>query len=182
MDRYKVVHRGYHGMRSLPRRRSSELYHEKRIRPHTPRYHWIDTLFALSEVTSVRRGGRRARARGETVDYDKLFARRARRPSTRPTPTGTVYGWSRARPRAFMERDPELARALHKLRSAGKKLFLLTNSPLLVHRADDDVPARRRHARVPVLAALLRVRAVSRTEAALVPGRPPAHGARRRRS
>ena len=29
----------------------------------------------------------------------------------------------------FVDRDPELARTLHKLRSAGKKLFLLTNSP-----------------------------------------------------
>ncbi|MBC7018233.1 5'-nucleotidase domain-containing protein, partial [Salmonella enterica] len=28
----------------------------------------------------------------------------------------------------FVHRDPNLAPALHKLRSAGKKLFLLTNS------------------------------------------------------
>ena len=52
MDRYKVVHRGYHGMQRLDQKVMEELYHDKRIRPHTSRYHWIDTLFALSEVTA----------------------------------------------------------------------------------------------------------------------------------
>ncbi len=42
---------------------------------------------------------------------------------------GTVYKVVTADLPRFVERDPELARTLHKLRSAGKKLFLLTNSP-----------------------------------------------------
>jgi 5'-nucleotidase len=42
---------------------------------------------------------------------------------------GSVYAVvTRDLPR-FVDRDPELARTLHKFRSAGKKLFLLTNSP-----------------------------------------------------
>ncbi len=50
MDRYKFVNRGYHGLRELSVDEVKELYHQKKIRPATPRYHWIDTLYALSEV------------------------------------------------------------------------------------------------------------------------------------
>ena len=50
MDRYKVVQRGYHGMRELSKEEIRALYHSKKIRPTTSRYHWIDTLYALSEA------------------------------------------------------------------------------------------------------------------------------------
>ena len=74
MDRYKVVHTGYHGMRRLARDEIIELYHHKRIRPHTTRYHWIDTLFALSEVTSYAAIVDAMERRGERIDFDKLFS------------------------------------------------------------------------------------------------------------
>jgi HAD superfamily 5'-nucleotidase-like hydrolase len=73
MDRYKAVHRGYHGMRRLDQKVVEELYHDKRIRPHTSRYHWIDTLFALSEVTAYAAVVDLLERRGERVDYDRLF-------------------------------------------------------------------------------------------------------------
>ena len=44
----------------------------------------------------------------------------------------------------YIFQDPELGPALHKLRSGGKKLFLLTNSQLGLHRRGDALPARRR--------------------------------------
>src|SRR5690606_20247765 len=47
MDRHKVVNVGYHGTRRLTQDEIANLYHLKKIRPHTARYHWIDTLFAL---------------------------------------------------------------------------------------------------------------------------------------
>jgi len=128
MDRYKVVHRGYHGLRRLPREELAALYHDKRIRPHTPRYHWIDTLFALSEVTSYSAVVSAFEARGEPVDYDRLF-QDVRASIDEAHADGTVYAIVTAAFDEFMDRDKDLARTLHKLRSAGKGLFLLTNSP-----------------------------------------------------
>ncbi len=128
MDRHKTVLKGYHGTRRLSRDELMELYHHKRIRPHTPRYHWIDTLFALSEVTAFAAIVQALEDRGEQVDYDKIFddVRAAIDEAHRD---GAVYAKVTADLPRFLERDPELARTLHKLRSAGKKLFLLTNSP-----------------------------------------------------
>jgi HAD superfamily 5'-nucleotidase-like hydrolase len=128
MDRYKVVHKGYHGMQRLSREAIVELYHHKRIRPHTPRYHWIDTLFALSEVTSYAAIVGALEQKGERIDYDKLFSD-VRASIDEAHRDGTFYSVVLGDRARFVERDPELARTLHKLRSAGKKLFLLTNSP-----------------------------------------------------
>ena len=128
MDRYKVVHRGYHGMRRLSREEITELYHHKKIRPHTSRYHWIDTLFALSEVTSYAAVVDELERRGEKVDYDKLWGD-VRASIDEAHADGSVYKAITADLPRFIDRDPELARALHKLRSAGKRLFVLTNSP-----------------------------------------------------
>ncbi|MFO7181044.1 MAG: HAD-IG family 5'-nucleotidase [Pseudomonadota bacterium] len=129
MDRYKVVHLGYHGMQKIPREELNELYHHKRIRPHTPRYHWIDTLFALSEVTSYAAIVDAMERRKERVDFDKLFAD-VRSAIDEAHADGTVYSYVTSDLERYVERDPDLARTLHKFRSAGKKLFLLTNSPL----------------------------------------------------
>lgn len=128
MDRYKVVHRGYHGLERIPREELAALYHDKRIRPHTPRYHWIDTLFALSEVTSYAAVVSALEATGASVDYDKLF-QDVRASIDEAHADGTVYSVVTAAFDEFVDRDRELARTLHKLRSAGKRLFLLTNSP-----------------------------------------------------
>jgi HAD superfamily 5'-nucleotidase-like hydrolase len=128
MDRYKVVHRGYHGMKRLEQKVVEELYHDKRIRPHTSRYHWIDTLFALSEVTSYAAIVDLLERRGESVDYDRLF-HDVRASIDEAHADGTVYKMVTGSFADYIERDEELARTLHKLRSAGKRLFLLTNSP-----------------------------------------------------
>jgi HAD superfamily 5'-nucleotidase-like hydrolase len=128
MDRYKGVHRGYHGMRRLDQKIVEELYHDKRIRPHTSRYHWIDTLFALSEVTAYAAIVDLLERRGERVDYDRLF-HDVRASIDEAHADGTVYRVVTGAFDQFIEKDDELARTLHKLRSAGKRLFLLTNSP-----------------------------------------------------
>jgi HAD superfamily 5'-nucleotidase-like hydrolase len=128
MDRHKVVYKGYHGTRRLSREQLVELYHHRRIRPHTPRYHWIDTLFSLSEVTSYAAIVDALERRGERIDYGRLFSD-VRAAIDEAHADGTVYSIVTADLPRFVDRDPDLARALHKLRSAGKRLFLLTNSP-----------------------------------------------------
>jgi len=161
MDRYKVVHRGYHGMRRLPREEIEALYHEKRIRPHTPRYHWIDTLFALSEVTAYAAVVEALERKREKIDYDKLFSD-VRASIDEAHADGTVYKVVTAAFDEFVERDADLARSLHKFRSAGKKLFLLTNSPFsytdqmmryLLDGAMPEYPSWRHYFEVAICAA-----------------------------
>jgi HAD superfamily 5'-nucleotidase-like hydrolase len=128
MDRHKMIYKGYHGMRRLPREELNELYQDKRIRPHTSRYHWIDTLFALSEVTAYAAIIEALEKRGERVDFGKLFSD-VRESIDEAHADGTVYRHVTADLGRYVDRDAALARTLHKFRSAGKRLFLLTNSP-----------------------------------------------------
>lgn len=128
MDRHKVVNIGYHGTRRLSQEEIAELYHHKKIRPHTTRYHWIDTLFALCEVTSYAAIVQALESRGEHVDYGRLFED-VRAAIDEAHAEGAVYRHVTSDLPRYIDRDENLGRTLHKLRSAGKKLFLLTNSP-----------------------------------------------------
>src|SRR5262245_9704790 len=128
MNRFKVVRKGWHGMKQLPKETVRELYHQRRIRPESSRYHWIDTLFSLSEVTAYAAIIEALERRGEHVDFGRLF-RDVRESIDEAHRDGTIYKQVLADPARYIYRDPHLAETLHKLRSAGKKLFLLTNSP-----------------------------------------------------
>jgi 5'-nucleotidase len=127
MDRFKVVHKGYHGLRELTREEIRSLYHQKKVRPATPRYHFVDTLYALSEVTVYASIIDKLDSLGEPVDYDKLFGD-IRESIDEAHRDGTILDAVASDLPRYIERDPLLAQTLHKLRSAGKKLFLLTNS------------------------------------------------------
>ncbi|MDB4946472.1 MAG: superfamily [Labilithrix sp.] len=127
MDRYKHVHKGYHGFRELTKEELRTLYHSKKIRPATPRYHWIDTLYALSEVATYAALVDAMEKKGYAIDYSKLFTD-IRECIDEAHRDGTILNEVSSNLPHFVHRDPNLAPALHKLRSAGKKLFLLTNS------------------------------------------------------
>ncbi|MEY4510218.1 MAG: hypothetical protein RLZZ450_2340, partial [Pseudomonadota bacterium] len=74
MDRYKYVKRAYHGMRELSYDERRELYHSMRIRAKgSTRFYFIDTLYALSEVTLFAAGVTHMEALGMTVDYHAWF-------------------------------------------------------------------------------------------------------------
>ena len=128
MDRYRYVKRAYHGMRELTREERRELYHTKRIKVASKRYHWVDTLYALSEVAvfcaaveELEKNG------GAAVDYDKLFTD-VRACIDLAHQDGSILDHVLADLPRYVVRDPALAPTLHKLRSSGKRLFLLTNS------------------------------------------------------
>jgi HAD superfamily 5'-nucleotidase-like hydrolase len=127
MDRFKVVQRGYHGLRELSRDEIRALYQQKKIRPTTARYHWIDTLYALSEATLYAGIVNAFEERGMELDFARLFAD-IRESIDEAHRDGTILDEVVSDLPRFIERDPLLAQTLHKLRSAGKKLFLLTNS------------------------------------------------------
>lgn len=127
MDRYKHVHKGYHGFRELTKEELRALYHAKKIRPATPRYHWIDTLYALSEVATYAALVDAMEKKGYAVDYARLFTD-IRECIDEAHRDGTILDEVASNLPHFVHRDPNLASTLHKLRSSGKKLFLLTNS------------------------------------------------------
>jgi HAD superfamily 5'-nucleotidase-like hydrolase len=127
MDRYKHVHKGYHGFRELTKEELRALYHSKKIRPATPRYHWIDTLYALSEVATYAALVDAMEKNGYAVDYARLFTD-IRECIDEAHRDGTILDEVMSNLPHFVHRDANLAPALHKMRSAGKKMFLLTNS------------------------------------------------------
>jgi HAD superfamily 5'-nucleotidase-like hydrolase len=127
MDRYKVVQKGYHGMRELSREELRALYQQKKIRPTTARYHWIDTLYALSEATLYAGIVQALEDRGQTLDFARLFTD-IRECIDEAHRDGTILSTVENDLPRYVDRDAALAQTLHKLRSAGKRLFLLTNS------------------------------------------------------
>jgi 5'-nucleotidase len=127
MDSHKYVAKGYHGFRELSKEELRELYHSNKIHPGTPRFHWIDTLYALSEVALYASLVDAHEKHGLAIDYTKLFTD-IRECIDEAHRDGTILDAILSDLPRFIERDPNLASTLHKWRSAGKKLFLLTNS------------------------------------------------------
>jgi 5'-nucleotidase len=128
MDRYKYVKRAYHGLRELAYEERRELYHANKIRTKkSPRYHFIDSLYALSEVTMFAAGVAHLEQLGYAIDYPTWF-RDIREAVDLSHQDGSILDRILAHPAEYIVRDPSLPLTLHKLRSAGKKLFLLTNS------------------------------------------------------
>jgi 5'-nucleotidase len=127
MDRYRYVKKAYHGMRELSRDERRSIYHQQRVRAGTSRYHWVDTLYALSEVSVYVAVIDELERQGIEVDYQKLFTD-VRACIDLAHQDGSILDTIESDFPRFLRRDPELGATLHKLRSAGKKLFLLTNS------------------------------------------------------
>src|SRR5208337_4010030 len=93
------------------------------------RFASIDTLFALPEASLFAQIIELFEGRGEKVDYTKLYDD-IRRCIDEVHRDGTLKAEVIKDLPDFFVRDPEVGPALHKLRSGGKKLFLLTNSLL----------------------------------------------------
>ncbi|MGH7293485.1 MAG: HAD-IG family 5'-nucleotidase, partial [Polyangiaceae bacterium] len=127
MNRYKFVTKGYHGLRELERDELRQLYHAKKIRPATPRYHWIDTLYALSEAAVYAALVESMEKRGLHIDYAKAFTD-IRESIDEAHRDGTILDAVSSDFPRLVSRDHDLAPTLHKLRSSGKKIFVLTNS------------------------------------------------------
>ena len=127
MDRFNHVGRVYHGRRLLDRDAWVRLYRNEKIKLSSPRYAWIDTLFALPEASIYAEVIELLEGRGEKLDYGKLYDD-IREAIDTVHRDGSLKTEIKKDLPAYVYQDPELAPALHKLRSGGKKLFLLTNS------------------------------------------------------
>lgn len=127
MDRHRYVKKAYHGMRELSREERQRRYHSRPVRVSSPRYHWVDTLYGLSEVAVFAGAIEALDAAGEDVGRGTLFDD-IRRSIDLAHQDGSIVDAIAREPERYLIRDPDLAPTFHKLRSAGKRLFLLTNS------------------------------------------------------
>ncbi len=127
MDRHGHVGRVYHGFNLLPGDEQDRIYHSGRIRLSSKRYSWIDTLFGLPEAVMYITLVAYLDGLGGKVNYSELFddIRYCIDEAHRDESLKTEI---KAHLRDYVVNDPKLAETLHKLRSSGKKLFVLTNS------------------------------------------------------
>ncbi|HET9010955.1 MAG TPA: HAD-IG family 5'-nucleotidase [Gemmatimonadaceae bacterium] len=128
-DRYGFPGRARHGLATIDRSKVGELYQRERMRLSNQRYAWIDSLFALPEAVLY----------ACLVDYFDHHDT----PGKPDYPTlwehirecidlahrdGSIKAIVSVELTDYVERDEGLADTLHKFRSSGKRLFLLTNS------------------------------------------------------
>jgi 5'-nucleotidase len=127
MDRHAYVGRCYHGFRELGHDERKHTYRNEKINLSSDRYEWIDTLFALPEAVMYTTLVDWLDRQPHPVDYDRLF-NDIRAAIDEAHRDDTLKSVIKGELGAFIIKDPLLGETLHKLRSSGKKLFLLTNS------------------------------------------------------
>ena len=127
MDRHAYVGRCYHGFRELDHDERRAAYRNEKINLSSDRFEWIDTLFGLPEAVMYTTLVDWADHQTGTVDYDKLFGD-IRTAIDEAHRDDTLKSVIKADLPTYIAKDPLLGETLHKFRSSGKKLFLLTNS------------------------------------------------------
>jgi len=131
MDRYGHIGRVCHGAHEIPKEERIKLYRTRKVELDAFNYAWVDTLFALPEACLF----------SQLVEFfDGLPKDGATKPSYRQLyqdiresideahADNSLKSVIKREPERFIEREVELAHALHRFRSSGKRLFLLTNS------------------------------------------------------
>ena len=127
MDRHGHVGRVYHGKRLLNADERRALYRDNRIMLGQDRFAWIDTLFALPEAVMYISLVDFFDREPTRPTYEQLFDD-IRASIDEAHRDETLKSVIRGDVRSYIHKDPRLAETLHKLRSSGKKLFVLTNS------------------------------------------------------
>ncbi len=128
LDRHTHAGRVYHGRRELTREERKKNYRTSRIRLSTARYAWIDTLFALPEAVMYINLVDYFDANKKNAPSYKQIFEDIRESIDQAHADDSLKRVIRADLPGFIIKDDRLAETLHKLRSSGKKLFLLTNS------------------------------------------------------
>jgi len=138
MDAHRFVGRVWHGAGPLDKEVRKAIYTNRKVSPADPSIVMVDTLFSLPEISlycqlvALLEGpgsGEVARQHG----FEKLW-RDLREAMDELHRDGTLKARILADIPRYIRRDPALAETLHRFRSAGKRLFLLTNSePTYTH-------------------------------------------------
>jgi len=133
MDRHGYVGRAFHGKLRLLDEDRKRVYREQRLGMEHERFAAVDTLFALPEVTlyadvvDLIDNEPNLWPSGQPPTYAEAWLD-VRECIDEAHRDGSIKDRIAETPGMFIERDPDLPRTLHKFRSAGKKLFVLTNS------------------------------------------------------
>ncbi len=127
LDRHSYVGRCYHGFRELTHAERKATYRNEKINLSNDRFEWIDTLFGLPEAVMYTTLVDWADRQTGTAAYDKLFGD-IRTAIDEAHRDDTLKSVIKADLASYIVKDPLLGETLHKFRSSGKKLFLLTNS------------------------------------------------------
>jgi 5'-nucleotidase len=127
LDRHSYVGRCYHGFRELTHDERKATYRNEKINLSMDRWEWIDTLFGLPEAVMYTTLVDWCDRQTGTVNYDKLFGD-IRTAIDEAHRDDTLKSVIKADLPSYIVKDPLLGETLHKFRSSGKKLFLLTNS------------------------------------------------------
>ena len=139
MDAHRHVGRCYHGYQKVDDEVRLKEYGTRPIRVASSRYHWVDTLFSLPEATLLAGIIEHYEGNGRTLPwtYKELFDD-IRTCIDEAHADNTLKAEILANLPKYIVKDPDLAPTLHRLRSAGKRVFLLTNSELYYTEAVMD--------------------------------------------
>ncbi len=131
MDAHRFVGKVWHGEGPLNRSLRKEIYSNRRVGPADPGLVMVDTLFSLPEISLYcQLVGAFDGGLGESCgrpSYVKLWDD-LRRGMDSLHGDGTLKERIMSDLSKYVVRDPELPEALHRFRSSGKRLFVMTNS------------------------------------------------------
>ena len=128
-NRFGYVKRAQHGTKKLSYEEWKQLYARDRVDLASPRWHFLNTLFSLSEACMYAQMVDRlddGRINGP-MGYADLY-KTIRSCLDEAHVEGQLKAEIVADPDRFVELDPELPLALLDLKMAGKKVLLITNS------------------------------------------------------
>lgn len=129
INRYGYVKRAAHGQRMLSFEEMRNTYHRTMVSLSDPRYHFLNTLFSISEgciyrqLTDMMDEGKLP----EVMGYAELW-RTIRQTLDSAHVEGQLKNEIMAHPEQYVELDPELPQTLLDQRQSGKKMLLITNS------------------------------------------------------
>ncbi|HVY62465.1 MAG TPA: HAD-IG family 5'-nucleotidase [Planctomycetota bacterium] len=132
MDRYGHIGRVFHGAREMSKEDRIKLYRTKKVELDSYNYAWVDTLFSLPEACLysqlVEFWDTLPEADGAKKPTYRQLYQDIRESIDEAHADNSLKSVIKKNPEVYIEREVELAHALHRFRSSGKRLFLLTNS------------------------------------------------------
>jgi len=129
LDKYNFVHRAIQGKRQLSYEERYANYRNRKLDLSSDDFLWLDTLFSRPEVSIIIDAieNINLQKRFQNIRYYELITD-VRKAIDEIHQDGTLKGIVLENIPKYIEFDPNLPLTLHRFKSNGKKLFLLTNS------------------------------------------------------
>lgn len=128
LDRHNHVGRAYHGKTPLTKELRRKNYRKTRLQFTTPRFLSVDTYFSLPEICLFADLVHYFEARGDASRDPWQLYEDTRVCIDEVHRDDSLKSVIKNDLPKYIDKDEHLAKTLHRFRSAGKKLFVLTNS------------------------------------------------------